>query len=225
MKKNLVYKLFALILGLITIISPLQAAHSLPLYVEASESDGGVKAGLALYKDVNYSEAREQFEKYKENASESAVKKMSAKMKKAYLGKVSKYKTLSEVMATGGEYIWDYCLTDIDKDKKAELLIKHGSCEADCLLTIYRYSKGKAVKVKSISGSHSALFAYPDGNGFIRFTGQMGYETITLITLKNSKVKETAIGARDVGQEDYMYLPYRLDTHNDEADINYSALK
>ncbi|MGB4661353.1 MAG: hypothetical protein WBI07_19425, partial [Mobilitalea sp.] len=128
MMKKYILKLLVTIVGLTAIIILIQALHSCTLYVEASGSEG-VKTGLALYKEANYSEAREQFEKYKENASESAVKKMSAKMKKAYLGKVSKYKVFSEVMASGGEYIWDYCLTDIDKDKKAELLIKHGSCE------------------------------------------------------------------------------------------------
>lgn len=206
---------------------PVVTQHTRTVFAKESKS-GGVKKGLELYKKGDYSAARKQFKKYKETASEASIKKMSDKMKKAYLIKVTSYKTFSEVMNTeGGEYIWGYFLTDIDKDGSAELLIQHGASEADCMVTIYKYSKGKVVKVKDISGSHSVLYAYGDGNGFLKLSGQMGYETISLITFNKNKATEKEIGSRDIGKDEYMYLPYKLENHisADGLGIDYSDLE
>jgi hypothetical protein len=227
--KRQILKIFIATVCAITLVLllPVGVTSSRTNYAIASDN-GGVKKGLTLYEQGKYSEARKQFKKFPETASESSLKKMSSKMKKAYLSKVQKYKTFSEAINDGGEYIWAYYLTDINKDGNVELLIQHGSCEADCLITIYKYSKGKATKLKSMNGALSISYAYPDGYGFIKLFGHMGYETISRITLKDDKIIEKEIGSRSVETvDDYMYVPYQLDGHisSNNVDIDYSALK
>lgn len=230
MKRHFVLKLIATILCtiILAVWVPAGTFHS-EVALARTSSNGGVKKGLDYYKKGNYSAAEKQFKKYQETASEDSVSNMSKKMKKAYLQKVLKYKTFSEAFSGGEvkEYIWAYYLTDINKDNLPELLIQHGTCEADCLVTIYKYSKGKAVKVDDISGAHSVFYGYPDGNGFIKLSAHMGYESIALITIKENIVTEKEIGSRDVGNGDYIILPYQLDSHkaSNDLDIDYSALK
>lgn len=230
MKRHILLKLIAAMLCFVTLIvtTPVDTLIAKNLLAQASEKVN-VKKGLDLYQQGKYREAKKQFKKYAKKASESSVKNISDKMKKAYLEKVLKYQTFSEAAKSteSREYIWDYYLTDINKDGIAELLIKHGTSEADCLITIYTYKKNKAIKVNNISGGHSVLYAYPDGNGFIRLTGQMGYETITRVTLQESKVTEKKIGSRDIGTGSYMDLPFELESHisSDGLNIDYSALK
>lgn len=63
--------------------------------------------------------------KCSKKANEECVKKMSSKMKKAYRKKVKSFNTN---MYSSKPYIWDYYLTDINKDAKAELLVKLADC-------------------------------------------------------------------------------------------------
>jgi hypothetical protein len=211
---------------IVLIIAPADILQSKSFYFAATDKEG-VKKGLELYKQGKYKEAREQFMKYPKVVSEPSDNNMSKRMKKAYFNRVLKFKTFAEAMENPSSYIWDYYLTDIDKDGKTELLIQHGTCEADSLITIYRYRNGSAKKVKSIHGGHSSLYAFPDGNGFIRRTGHMGYETIYLDTLNGTKIVEHEIGTREIGNEEYMYLPYGLASHkaSDGLNIDYSALR
>lgn len=167
--------------------------------------------------------------KLPKKASEKCVKKMSKSMKKAYLKQVKKYKTFSKADTLEGEaYIWGYYLTDITNNGKAELIIQHGTCEADVKYTVYKYSKGKAVKICSAYMGYSALYAYPNHKGIIATSGHMGSEAVSKLYIKKSKLKESLIGSREVSDgDDYINLPYLLDNHvpSGKTDISYKALK
>ena len=45
------------------------------------------------------------------------------------------------------KHIWAYYLTDIDNDRKVDLLVKAGSCEADVKLYFYQYKNARQWKV------------------------------------------------------------------------------
>lgn len=225
MKRLLSLKLVLIIICSVMLISTINLSIRAKAYV-----NGGIKIGLALYQKGNYDAANKQFKKYAKYASESCIKNMSNKMKEAYLKQLLMYKTFSDVSndMQNTPYILDYYLTDVDKDGKAELLVYSRKCASNNMITIYKYTDYEAIKVKSISGFHSVLYAYPDDNGFIRFTSYNGNETISLITLHGNKVVEKKIGSRNIGNNDsYMYLPYMLASHKtkDGLRINYSDLK
>lgn len=71
---------------------------------------------------------------------EKCVKKMPAKIKKAYRKIVKSYNTDNSL---GKKYISGYYLTDIDNDSVAELIVRAGSSEADARFYVYDWKKGK----------------------------------------------------------------------------------
>ncbi len=75
----------------------------------------------------------------KSSDKDTSLKKMSKKQKAAYKKIVKKYGNSFSSTKLGKEYLWGYYLADLNKDKKAELLIKYGSCEADVITYIYTY--------------------------------------------------------------------------------------
>lgn len=195
--------------------------------VSAAEKASMTKI-LSLYKNKKYSKVKKMYKKLPQNASEKCVKNMSKKMKKAYLKKVKKYKKYSQ--AENEEHIIDYYLTDITNNGKAELIIRHGYGDigtSSC--TIYKYKKGKAVKIGTILTVHTALYAYPNHAGVIGLQRTMGHEAVEKYYVKNSKIKTIHLGSReDLPRcEDYIDLPYMLDNHrpSGEVDVSYKALQ
>jgi hypothetical protein len=184
------------------------------------KSEAAVKASvrqvLNLYKAGKYLEARTMSRRLPGKASEKCVKKMPTKVKKVYLKKVkSMQKTWTGV---NKPYMWNYYLTDVNKDRTAELLIQYGSCEADMRILVYTYKMGRAVKVGTVRESHVTVYAYPKANGFIVRSTHMGVESIRLVTMKKSKIRTKRIGLRQIPAEEfdkyqYMDLPYELEGH------------
>lgn len=194
---------------------------------EAASAGANMAKALKYYGKGKYKNASKYGKKLSKAASEACVKKMSSKMKKAYLKVVKKYpNTFGST-----QYIWDYYLTDIDNDKKADLLIRYGSCEADVKLILYQYKKGKAVKVASTYSGHSSFHAYPNHKGIVRYESHMGGETLYVLTVKNGKIKSKQIGSRYVENTDnYLNLHGVLKSHvvsykNNKVTISYSDLK
>lgn len=228
-QKKLLSIFLALVIGVTASISQIPEIGTNTVTTASAAQKASMSNVLSLYKKGNYQKAQTMANKLSKNASEKCVKKMSKKMKKAYLKKVKKYKLFSKRTSYEQEYIWGYYLTDITNNGKADLIIQHGTCEADCQFTIYKYSKGKVVKIGSTPGGHSALYAYPNHKGIIRIEAHMGCESIDKIYVnKKSKIKCANYGSRQVADSDgYIDLPYLLDNHvpSGKCDVSYKALK
>ncbi len=159
-------------------------------------------------------ESKKKANKYakrlRKTAKEPCVKKMPSKMKKAYLRAAENH----YAQVSGKTiYMWDYYLSDIDNDEKAELFIKYGTCEADMQLLVYQYIEEEAVMVDSVYCTHSTLCAYKNNEGIIMYESHMGGEAIYLLTLENGKIKSKIIGGRYVDTGDYITLKGVLKSH------------
>ena len=114
---------------------------SLSVQAATAKSDGQNMEKLLKYYGKNkISKAKKYNKKLNAYAKEACVKKMSSKMKKAYKKIVKKWPVDAP---TGTDYLWGYYLTDIDNDKKADLLVQVGTCEADARTHVYKYKNGK----------------------------------------------------------------------------------
>lgn len=166
-----------------------------------------------------FASARKQFRYCKSNKNEACIRRMSKKQKKAYriVVKNAKLKNRPEWILNG------YYLTDINKDGVADLILKTGDCEANMEYDIYTYKKGKAVYLDSIGAGHSGLYYYPSGNGMIKLRGTQGYEEVSLVTIRGSRVYERTINARDyvMNSGGYINMPYALSSHSKYANIYY----
>lgn len=198
--------------------TPAQAASGKALYQKA----------VSYYKKGKYSPAGKCFSKLPEKANEACVKKMPAKMKKAYRDIVKKCR-VSYNLFNMKPYLWGYYLTDIDKDKAPELLIQYGTCEADVRMLVYTYKSGKAKKIGTFYCSHSGFYYFPLGNGLMVQKGHMGYEQLFLVQIKKNKLVSKEIGKGHEMQQ-YTPIPYCLDYHikydsNYNRRVDYSPLK
>lgn len=195
---------------------------SLSAQAATAKSDGkNMEKVLKYYGQNKYSKAKKYNKKISKIAKESCVKKMSSKMKKAYKKVVKKWPVK---MGYSKDYLWGYYLTDIDNDKKAELLVQIGTCEADARVHVYKYKKGKAVKIDTIAAGHTSFHAYPNHKGVIFYWGHMGYESISVITIKNGKLSGKGIGSRDLNKGgNWLNLNCALDDHV-SYDSNYNRI-
>ena len=136
--------------------------------------------------------------KIKNTKSDSSESKMTSSMTRAYA---------SVLLNTPEKYLWDgVYFVDMDGDKNAEMILPYGTCEADATAYVYKYKSGKAVKVGKFSYGHKMLVNYPGHKGLICMHAHMGYEEISVVYLKNGKVKSTSYGERNVGMGDYLSL-------------------
>lgn len=212
--QSLWFSLLTLLLILVMVSGSAQAASSKTTY----------KKGVSYFKAGKYSKAQKYFNKLPANANEACVKKMTSKMKKAYRSVLKKYPAGSSSKRS----LFGYYLTDINKDKKAELIVEFGTCEADMRAAVYTYKNGKAKKIGSFHSGHSALCYYPSGNGLMVQCAHMGYEQLYVVKISNGKIKNTALRKARAAKT-YMKLPYFLDNHirwdkNYKPTIDYSPL-
>lgn len=202
----------------------------------ANAAKPNMKKVVNLYTKKKYKKAEKLAKKLPKTANEKAVRKMSSKMKKAYLKKVKAYRKNTGSFPYGGSYLWDYYLSDIDKNGVPELLLRYGSCEADVRLLVFTYKKGKAVKIGEAYCSHSSFYAYPSGNGLIVHSGHMASEYVRKLSVSNGKLKISKIGSErfvdfQKPNQTYMIFPYALKSHVSydpityEQHISYSDLK
>ena len=191
--------------------------------VNASQKSN-IRKVLKYYKAGNLKKAKKYNKKIKKKASNKYIKKMSSEMKAVYKKKVKSFRL--DAGLTGKKELWGYYLADMDGDKKPELLIHYGSCEADVKLIVYKYKKGKVKKVGSVAAGHSYFCAYPGHKGIIAVWGHMGYEGVSTLQLKKGKIKVVSYGEYDLnskGTGDIDWFPFKqvLDGHM-KWDSNYN---
>lgn len=227
MKRVKYYKVFltGIIIPMLLLAECITAIFSHSFYAGAAttKSDGkNMIKVLKYYGQKKYSLAQKYSKKLSATAKEPCVSKMSSKMKKAYYKVVKQYSTDN---SSGKAYIWGYYLTDIDNDKKTDLIVKVGSCEGDCRFYVYQYKKGKAGKIGSVAAVHAEVYAYPNHNGVVIYGGVTQSEWISMLTIKKKKLKVKSIGSR---QDVYPYFNLRcqLNSHVSRlSSINCSDLK
>lgn len=164
------------------------------------------KSGLKKYQAKSYISAQQEFDRLPKKANEKCVKKMTAKMKSAYKKNVKSY----------GKNLKAYFLTDIDKNGKAELIVEHGTCEADMRLSVYKFVSGKSKKICTTGCGHITLYQNPFGNGFYLLSQHMLGETLVLYGLSYNNVSSWYHSYRYlevIYGEDYIHFPYELDDH------------
>ena len=194
----------------------------------AASYGSAMEKTLKYYRQGKYSKAETYNKKLPKVITENCVKKMSSGMKKAYLKVVKKYAAKKD-KDLGISYLWDYFLTDIDNDKKADLLLKYGTCEADVKLIVFQYKKGKAVRTGSTYAGNTSFFAYPDHKGIVAQQAHMGCESISVVTFKKGRLVYTNSAGRGVGDADYFALRGALKPHmvykEGKSYISYKDLK
>ena len=174
----------------------------LPVHAATQRSDGkNMEKALKYCRQGKISKVRKYTKKISKISKEACVKRMSPKMKNAYRKIVEK-----KFNGYNGYY-----LTDIDNDKKADLLIQTGNSDADTKLVLYQYKKGKAVKIASIYCGNTSFHAYPNHKGIIFHRARMDHETISIVTLKNKKLTMKDILDRD--SRNYLNLRCALYNH------------
>ena len=177
-----------------------------------ASSSSNVTKMLSAYKKHYYVTA-EKYAKKLTSTKDSSERKMTSSMKKAFKSTLTKKYSISRTESVH--------FVDMDGDNKAEMLVVYGSCEADLHTYIYKYKNGKAVYVGRFDSGHSVLVNYPGHKGVIVHFGQMGYENISTVCLKNGKISLTNYGTRNIGLGDYLSLKY-LNPHM-KYDKNYNA--
>ncbi len=166
---------------------------------------------LKYYKRGNITMAKKYNSRLPKKADNTSIKKLPELAKKWYAEIVTSYSL--DVDINGEEYLWGYYLADLDGDKKAELLVEHGTSEADVVTDVYTFKKGKLKKLGKTYASHGVYYAYPKHAGVILGAGTQGVESTKLIRVKKGKLKEISYGTREL-QLGEKYFPFRQKLNN-----------
>lgn len=170
--------------------------------INVDASSATMTGFINAYKQGDFEKADKIAKKLPKN-TKGVNSKMSSGMKNAYLKKILSTNNLEE-----------YYLADLTGDKKPELFIKTGKSESEYKYYVFKYSKGKMIRIGKIDGGHSYLADYPGKKTVVLVFGQMGDEHISLIQLKNGKAKRTLLNSRDCQYTDYTKVPYKLKSYN-----------
>ncbi len=99
-----------------------------------------------------------------------------------------------------------YGLFDLTGDGTPELIAGYGHFEADAEAGVWSMDTGRLKKLGSFDMAHALLYVV-DGK-LTRLTGHMGYEVISEIGFDGTRVTETEISHRMLGEEDdYQTFP------------------
>lgn len=208
--KSVSKKFFILLLAAMLALQPASE-------VQASAKSNADKM-LSYYKKGSIKKAKQYNKKLSKKASNASTKNLSKKTKTAYRKIVKKYK-LDTSLYSSEPYLWGYYLADMDGDKKAELLVQYGTCEADVRTAVYKYKGGKAKKVAQVFSGHTGYYAYPGHAGVISVTAHMDYENVATLTLKKGKLKSKSYGGRYANGN---YFPFRQPLYGHiKYDSNY----
>lgn len=190
MKKSI--RILAAVVAVILFFNGL--ANNVNVFAASVSSDTkNIEKVLKYYKKGQYKKAQKYNKKLSKIVKEKCVKKMPAKIKKAYRKIVKSYNTDNSL---GKKYISGYYLTDIDNDSVAELIVRAGSSEAEARFYVYDWKKGKIKKIGSVEALHSEVYAYIGHKGFIIYGGLQQSEWIKTVTIKNGKLKVKKVGER-----------------------------
>lgn len=124
------------------------------------------------------------------------------------------YKEMFESFASNLEFTgfnasrMEIALYDMDQDGTNELLISHGTCEADWQIEVYTLLNGSEVTWIGNIGAHVSLYAAPDGNGIYSTFAKMGYEKADCITKNGNSIEETVAVAEHEIAPDAEYTEY-----------------
>lgn len=191
MKKSI--RILAAVVAVILFFNGL--ANNVNVFAASVSSDTkNIEKVLKYYKKGQYKKAQKYNKKLSKIVKEKCVKKMPAKIKKAYRKIVKSYNTDNSL---GKKYISGYYLTDIDNDSVAELIVRAGSSEADARFYVYDWKKGKIKKIGSVEALHSEVYAYIGHKGFIIYGGAQQAEWMKTVIVKNGKLKVNIIGERE----------------------------
>lgn len=115
---------------------------------------------------------------------------------------------LTEYEADPDTYGFDlnYAILDMDGDATPELMLKHGTCEADYLLDLYQFDGSNAMLIGSVSAGHSAFYRVDRNSGLYRRQWHMGTFADYLVTVTEGEVVEELIaeGEFDSGEPEIL---------------------
>lgn len=132
------------------------------------------------------------------NTTVYAVEKTNTQMLTAYKEKLHSFENET---INGMTSDTEYYIYDIDKNSVPELIVKHGTCEADYYYTVSSFENNAVKDVGELMGGHTALAGYLQ-NGIICHTAHMGYEMLWLYSLENGNLNKTEIYS---AEGDYQY--------------------
>lgn len=209
MKTITFMKRLALLVGLALIIT------SIPSFVMADSVGGVMTEMIDCLRQGDIEEAQEYNQMLPEYASEDCVNNMPKAMKAEYKTIVQSWVDKKE----DGQYgFYDYWLTDVDNDGTAELLVAFWPSHAGAQIILYKYENG-SLKNYGFIGNEEFCSAYPGHNGIVLTHSWQGYDTFSLVTLDNGKVKKEQLTYNYAGSwENYFNMRNRLVSHSEWID-------
>lgn len=85
-----------------------------------------------------------------------------------------------------------YALCDLDGNGIPELLLKHGTCEADFVISVYTVGDdGKLNDIAELGGSHASFGYSEDGGSLVLIYGHMGNGALRWFSLTDGVLSET----------------------------------
>lgn len=105
-----------------------------------------------------------------------------------------------------------YCLYDLNKDGRKEMLICTGQSEADAKTNVYTVDEIGGVSYIGEYWGNLMYYQAEDGDGLYGVYGHMGCETVYRIYMPDNKVFCTELWSKEVGASGYYenenYVPY-----------------
>ena len=189
MKRTIAILLTIIITLSICVINVGAGASKMEQYIDAYKQGDFVKANdIAFELPVN---------------AKSNNSNMSEGMKNAYLEKIISTNKVDS-----------YYFADITGDKKPELFIKKGFYISDQFYYVFKYSKGKVVRIGKFRGGHCYLADYPGKKAVLSAYEFLGYYNLTLVEYENGKVKSTLINSCDSENTHCPTVPYQLKSYS-----------
>lgn len=202
-----------------------------PVSASAASDSSNLDNVLKYYKKNDIKKANAYNKKLPYYANESCVKKMSSKMKKEYKKALKGYRLYDRRYSR--KCLDGLYFSDIDNDKKAEMILTYGSCNANRVMIIYKYVNGRAKKVaQERIGWLKNFIGYPGHKGILAVGICKGYQQVRRLTVSGKHIKDTTLISRSVpnNAKEFpfryklkKYLKYNKKTHKDY--IDYSVLK
>lgn len=182
--------------------------------VEGEDYDNKILEGVVIAQEPTY---REDFKIKKGSTisvivsnekeifySGSGISKQDKQTSKTniYDGYLAIIKEHEDSLKNETDFFIEYGLNDIDNNNVEELIIRSGTCNTDTEFTFYTYKDNKVVKLGSMGGANTSLYAMNDGNYLEAISQSMGYRTIYNIYYENNKFEIKNMGAKELTIEE-----------------------
>lgn len=92
-----------------------------------------------------------------------------------------------------------YTLADIDKDGIAELIIRNGNFEVEYIFYFYKLINDKLEIIGSVDAGHTTLYLMENEKYLMSIYQNMGYETVSNISIENNKIKYEQVLQKESG--------------------------